>query len=175
MRGCVQASQVQTGLPAPGATKELDAATIDRARQLAGLKGSLCGNDHGFSVYNTRRLLDRLGGVGWGGGQAPQARRERQPGSSLSSQPARGARSALTRWGRVRRGFCRDGCRWLVVKDQRVITLDSVVDDLVAAVPEAAETVLGHLDDQEGELLIHLLMADLLRLTVRALEMVERT
>ena len=48
-----------------------------------------------------------------------------------------------------------------------MITQDSFIDNLVAVVPEAAETVRGHLDDQEGELLIHLLMADLLRLTVR--------
>jgi hypothetical protein len=47
-----------------------------------------------------------------------------------------------------------------------VITQDSVVDDLMVEVPEAAETVRSHLDDQEGELLLHLLMADLLRLTV---------
>ena len=48
-----------------------------------------------------------------------------------------------------------------------MITQDSVVDDLMVEVPEAAETVRSHLDDQEGELLLHLLMADLLRLTVR--------
>ena len=48
-----------------------------------------------------------------------------------------------------------------------MITQDGFVHNLVAVVPEAAETDRGHLDDQEGELLIHLLMADLLRLTVR--------
>jgi len=48
-----------------------------------------------------------------------------------------------------------------------VITDDSFVDELVAVLPEAVETVRDHLGDQEGELLIHLLMADLQRLTVR--------
>lgn len=48
-----------------------------------------------------------------------------------------------------------------------MITRDSFVDNLLAVMSEVAETVRGHLDDQEGELLLHLLMADLLRLTVR--------
>lgn len=51
-----------------------------------------------------------------------------------------------------------------------MIAHNTFVDDLAAAVPEAAETVRDHLDDQDGQLLIHILMADLLRLTLRVFD-----
>jgi hypothetical protein len=43
------------------------------------------------------------------------------------------------------------------------ITRATFVDELQAAVPEVGPVVSEHLDDQGGELLLHLLMADLLR------------
>jgi hypothetical protein len=46
-----------------------------------------------------------------------------------------------------------------------MITRDAFLDDLKAAVPESSELVAEHLADNE-ELLLHLLVADLLRLTV---------
>ena len=42
------------------------------------------------------------------------------------------------------------------------------VDKLVAVVPEVTETVRGPLDDQEGELLVHLPTADLIGLNPMA-------
>lgn len=42
------------------------------------------------------------------------------------------------------------------------------VDELLEVVPEAEPTVAEHLDDQDGELLLHLLLSDVLRLTVSA-------
>ena len=51
-----------------------------------------------------------------------------------------------------------------------VITGATFVDDLLSALPEANEMVREHLDDQDGEILLHLLMADLLRLGVAAFE-----
>lgn len=51
--------------------------------------------------------------------------------------------------------------RW---KDPSMITQDNIVSDLLTVAPEAAETVLSHLEDQNGKPLIHLLMADLRRL-----------
>ena len=47
-----------------------------------------------------------------------------------------------------------------------VITRAEFVDHLEAAVPEANAVVSAHLSDNDGELLPHLLMSDLLRLTV---------
>jgi hypothetical protein len=47
------------------------------------------------------------------------------------------------------------------------VTWGSFVEQLLAEVPEAEEVVSEHLSDN-GELLIHLLMADLLRFTVQA-------
>jgi hypothetical protein len=49
----------------------------------------------------------------------------------------------------------------------RVITRESFVDELLAVVPESGASVEGHLDDMQGEPLLHLLMSDLLRLSVR--------
>jgi hypothetical protein len=46
-----------------------------------------------------------------------------------------------------------------------VITRDDFVDELKAAVPESDDLVAEHLADND-ELLLHLLMSDLLRLTV---------
>ena len=51
-----------------------------------------------------------------------------------------------------------------------MITGATFVDDLLSAVPEATGMVREHLDDQDGELLLHLLMADLLRFGVAAFE-----
>ena len=48
------------------------------------------------------------------------------------------------------------------------VTQASFVTQLLAEVPEAGGVVSEHLSDQEGELLLHLLMADLLRFTVQA-------
>jgi hypothetical protein len=48
------------------------------------------------------------------------------------------------------------------------VTQASFVEQLLAEVPEAGGVVSEHLSDQEGELLLHLLMADLLRFTVQA-------
>jgi hypothetical protein len=42
------------------------------------------------------------------------------------------------------------------------------VEQLLAEVPEAGGVVSDHLSDQNGELLLHVLMADLLRFTVQA-------
>lgn len=42
------------------------------------------------------------------------------------------------------------------------------VQELLEVVPQAEPTVAEHLDDQDGELLLHLLLSDLLRLTVAA-------
>lgn len=44
----------------------------------------------------------------------------------------------------------------------------SFVAQLLAEVPEAGGVVSEHLSGQEGEFLLHLLMADLLRFTVQA-------
>jgi hypothetical protein len=46
-----------------------------------------------------------------------------------------------------------------------VITHDGFLDELAVAVPESADLVAEHLDDND-ELLIHLLLSDLLRMTV---------
>jgi hypothetical protein len=51
-----------------------------------------------------------------------------------------------------------------------VITRASFVRDLLSAVPEVDDTVREHLDDYEGGLLLHLLMADLVRYGVAAFE-----
>ncbi|SPD86847.1 DUF7674 family protein [Micropruina glycogenica] len=51
-----------------------------------------------------------------------------------------------------------------------MITAATFVDDLLSALPEGNEVVREHLDDQRGELLLHLLMADLLRFGVTAFE-----
>jgi|GEM_PF-1503812 len=48
------------------------------------------------------------------------------------------------------------------------VTWASFVEQLLSEVPEAGGVVSEHLSDQEGELLLHLLMADLLRFTVQA-------
>lgn len=48
------------------------------------------------------------------------------------------------------------------------VTRESFVEQLLAEVPEAEGVVSEHLSDQNGELLLHLLMADLLRFTVQA-------
>jgi hypothetical protein len=48
------------------------------------------------------------------------------------------------------------------------VTEASFVEQLLAEVPEAGEVVSEHLSDQHGELLLHHLMADLLRFTVHA-------
>ena len=50
------------------------------------------------------------------------------------------------------------------------MTEQQFVEQLVVEVPEAKVVVKEHLLDQEGELLFHLLMADLLRFSVRAFE-----
>lgn len=47
-----------------------------------------------------------------------------------------------------------------------MITRASFVDGLLAEVPEAGPTVAEHLEDNYGELLLHLLMSDLQRLSV---------
>ena len=49
-----------------------------------------------------------------------------------------------------------------------MITRESFVDELLAIAPGARAAVEEHLDDMDGELRPHLLMSDLLRLTVRA-------
>ena len=49
---------------------------------------------------------------------------------------------------------------------QNVIPRDVFIEELKAAVPEADDLVTEHLAD-DGELLLHLLMSDLLRITVR--------
>ncbi len=51
-----------------------------------------------------------------------------------------------------------------------MITRASFAADLLSAVPEVDDTVREHLDDYEGELLLHLLMADLVRYGVAAFE-----
>lgn len=61
----------------------------------------------------------------------------------------------------------RSGC---ACENRLVITRDSIADGLLAAVPEAGDTVREHLDDQEGQLLLHLLMPELLRFGVAAFE-----
>jgi len=57
-----------------------------------------------------------------------------------------------------RRGLSNDGT---------VITRGDFLDELAVAVPDSAELVAEHLADND-ELLLHLLMSDLLRLTVSA-------
>lgn len=47
-----------------------------------------------------------------------------------------------------------------------VLTASQFVSRLTSAVPESSSTVLEHLDDQDGELLLHLLTADLRRLAL---------
>jgi hypothetical protein len=47
-----------------------------------------------------------------------------------------------------------------------VITRGAFIDRLEAEVPEATSVVAEHLADNDGELLVHLLFSDLLRLTV---------
>lgn len=49
-----------------------------------------------------------------------------------------------------------------------MITRTLFVDELLAAVPEAGAIVAEHLADNDGELLLHLLMSDLLRMGVAA-------
>ena len=51
-----------------------------------------------------------------------------------------------------------------------MITRASFVADLLSAVPEVDGVVREHLDDYEGELLLHLLMADLVRYGVAVFE-----
>lgn len=51
-----------------------------------------------------------------------------------------------------------------------MISRASIVDDLLSAVPETGDTVREYLYDQEGELLLHLLMPDLLRFGIAAFE-----
>ena len=46
------------------------------------------------------------------------------------------------------------------------MTAQEFVDRLVVAVPETRDLVAEHLEDQSGELLLHLMMADLLRFAV---------
>lgn len=48
------------------------------------------------------------------------------------------------------------------------VTHATFVDQLLAAVPEIEPVVSEHLEDQDGELLLHLLMSDLLRFAVHA-------
>jgi hypothetical protein len=48
------------------------------------------------------------------------------------------------------------------------MTADEFVTRLRTAVPEASHVIEEHLYDNEGELLVHLLMADLLRFSVAA-------
>jgi hypothetical protein len=55
-----------------------------------------------------------------------------------------------------------------------VITRTKFVSELETAVPEASHVAAEHLADNDGELLLHLLMSDLLRMTVRAHEQGER-
>lgn len=47
-----------------------------------------------------------------------------------------------------------------------VITVDRFLHELATAVPESADLVSDHLVEQNGELLLHLLMAELQRMTV---------
>ena len=49
---------------------------------------------------------------------------------------------------------------------QNVIPRDVYLEELKAAVPEADDLVTEHLADN-GELLLHLIMSDLLRMTIR--------
>lgn len=51
-----------------------------------------------------------------------------------------------------------------------MITSGSFIRKLLLAVPEARNVADDHLDDSQGELLLHLLMSDLLRLGVAAFE-----
>jgi len=46
------------------------------------------------------------------------------------------------------------------------MTAQEFVDRLVVAVPETRDLVAEHLEDQSGELLLHVMMADLLRFAV---------
>ena len=48
------------------------------------------------------------------------------------------------------------------------MTRGRFVVDLLAALPEAASVLAEHLDDQENDLLLHLLVADLRRLILDA-------
>ncbi len=48
------------------------------------------------------------------------------------------------------------------------MTKGRFVTDLVSSIPEAAPLVAEHLDDQEGELLLHLLVADFRRFLLDA-------
>jgi hypothetical protein len=48
-----------------------------------------------------------------------------------------------------------------------VLTQGKFVEELLMSVPEVEPEVREHLDDYDGELLLHLLMADLLRAAVR--------
>ena len=47
-----------------------------------------------------------------------------------------------------------------------VVTRAGFIHDLVSEVPESGDLVAEHLADNDDELLLHLLMSDLLRLTV---------
>lgn len=50
------------------------------------------------------------------------------------------------------------------------MTQGQFVVDLIRSLPDAAPLVAVHLDDQDGELLLHLLVADLRRLVLAARE-----
>jgi hypothetical protein len=54
----------------------------------------------------------------------------------------------------------------LIRDDSAVMSSSDFVDLVTEHVPEARPTVSEHLDDSEGELLLHLLMADLRRLAL---------
>lgn len=51
---------------------------------------------------------------------------------------------------------------------RRMLDRQAFVDALLAGAAEAEPTLAEHLDDHDGELLLHLLLADALRLTVSA-------
>jgi hypothetical protein len=54
------------------------------------------------------------------------------------------------------------------------MTAEQFVHQLEEQVPEARPVLAEHLEDQEGELLLHLLLADLLRLAVQRFHSDER-
>jgi hypothetical protein len=72
----------------------------------------------------------------------------------------------------MRAASCRTPQQVADVRDdaRMPISEPQFVASVVAAVPEAQQVVEKHLVDQEGELLLHLLMADLMRLAIASFE-----
>lgn len=80
----------------------------------------------------------------------------------MSYQGPADARAVVLRWRRTRTTLCEDGR----VALGRAVEQGTFLEQLLAAVPEVGPEVREHLDDN-GELLLHVLMPDLLRTATR--------